>query len=402
MNAIVIGAGSESVFAINEAKDMGFNVIAFDENPRAEGLQEANFGYVVDIKKPGLIIRRLDSINILSSNSNIVLPVPIGRYLTSIGSINDYYRFVGIGFKGADYCTDKYKFHKLLSKNSLRNIDCILVKNGENKNKLNFPLKYPAVIKPRFSSGSRSVYIVERDEELKKIISNMSYDEDFLIENFKVGKEYGIDAAVIEGQFILILLREKLLTPFPYRQCVGYYTVPESDNDQVMFDRIREFMSDVVELMNLNNVLIHADIIYDNNSPFLIEISARPSGHYLHNIFIPLATGINIIREYLKFAVPELNQSYSFYPKSVKYMLIRYFDFGNCRVVFSPDKKKLLESYPLAAYEYNAGLQIMERVVDGSSIMNRGYFILEGHTRAELEKWSDAIFNQFLLERMDV
>jgi hypothetical protein len=395
-NAIVIGANSESIFAINEAKNMGFNVIAFDEDKNAKGLQVANSGYVIDIKKPELIIRQLTAI-IPPLSPNIVLPVPIGRYLTSIGSVNDYYHLSGVGFKVAHYCTDKYKFHKLLAENNLRNIDCILVKSGENR--LDFSLIYPVIVKPRFGSGSRSVYVVRTYEELReRFISNMPYGEDFLIEGFQSGKEYGLDAAVINGQFQLILLREKILTPFPYRQCIGYYTVMESDANYLMFDRIKNFMSNIISLMDMNNVLIHADIIYDNKHLFLIEISARPSGHNLHSLFTLLATGVNVIKEYLKFAVPELNQSYSFHPDNIKCMLIRYFDFENCKVISAPDKNKLLNSFPLIKYECSCNNKIMEQVIDSSVIMKRGYFILEGNTRKELEECSNAILNQFVLE----
>jgi hypothetical protein len=401
MKAVLIGASSESIFAINEAKNMGFNVIAFDENKNAEGLRIADSGYVVDIKKPELIISQLASSHILPQSPDIVLPVPIGRYLTSIGAVNDYYHLVGVGFDSANYCTDKYEFHKLLSRNGLRDIDCILVKYGEVNQ--NFPLSYPVIVKPRFGSGSRSVYVVRNYKELKRnFISHMPYREDFLIENFKYGKEYGLDAVVIEKQFILILLREKLLTPYPYRQCVGYYTVIESDENHSMFSSIRKYMFNVISLMKLNNVLLHADIIYDNNSPFLIEISARPSGHNLHNLFTPLATGINVIREYLKFAVPELNQSYLFCPKNTKCMLIRYFDFENCKIIAAPDKDELFKSFPLIAYEYNHKNGIMGQVVDGSAIMNRGYFILEGNSKNELEGYSKAILNKFVLEKTNV
>jgi predicted ATP-grasp superfamily ATP-dependent carboligase len=398
MNAILIGASSESIFSINEAKTLGFNVIAFDENPNAEGLRLADSSHIIDIKKPELIISKLASMHIAPQ---LVLPVPIGRYLTSIGSINDYYHLIGIGFEAANYCTDKYKFHRLLSKSGLRNIDCVLVKSGENN--LDFSLTYPIIVKPRLGSGSRSVYVVKNRDELKRnFISHMPYDEDFLIESFKPGKEYGLDAVVVQGQFILILLREKLLTSFPYRQCVGYYTVIESDDNHLMFDKIEKYMASVVKLMNLNNVLLHADIIYDNESPFLIEISARPSGHNLHNLFTPLSTGVNMIREYIKFSVPELNQTYSFFPKSIKCMLIRYFDFENCKVIATPNRNKLLESFPLVKYEYNCKKEIMEQIVDSSIIMNRGYFILEGQTREELEKYSNNILNQFVLEKINV
>lgn len=57
--ALVIGASSESVFAINEAKKAGLKVVAFDGNKDAIGLKLADVSYVVDIRDPKNIIEKL-------------------------------------------------------------------------------------------------------------------------------------------------------------------------------------------------------------------------------------------------------------------------------------------------------------------------------------------------------
>lgn len=48
--AIVIGASSESVYAIGIARKRGYHVIAFDGNPQAEGLSGADEAVVADIR----------------------------------------------------------------------------------------------------------------------------------------------------------------------------------------------------------------------------------------------------------------------------------------------------------------------------------------------------------------
>ena len=103
--ALVIGASSESVFAINEAKKAGLKVVAFDGNKDAIGLKLADVSYVVDIRDPK---------NIIENEPITILPVPIGRYLITTGSINDYYKLDGVSYKAADLCTDKLLFHKKL------------------------------------------------------------------------------------------------------------------------------------------------------------------------------------------------------------------------------------------------------------------------------------------------
>ena len=108
--ALVIGASSESVFAINEAKKAGLKVVAFDGNKDAIGLKLADVSYVVDIRDPKNIIEKLMG----EYEPIMILPVPIGRYLITTGSINDYYKLDGVSYKAADLCTDKLLFHKKL------------------------------------------------------------------------------------------------------------------------------------------------------------------------------------------------------------------------------------------------------------------------------------------------
>ncbi|RAZ49834.1 hypothetical protein [Campylobacter hyointestinalis] len=57
--ALVIGASSESVFAISEAKKAGLKVVAFDGDKDATGLKFADVSYVVDIRDPKNIIEKL-------------------------------------------------------------------------------------------------------------------------------------------------------------------------------------------------------------------------------------------------------------------------------------------------------------------------------------------------------
>lgn len=105
--ALIIGASNESIIAIRHAKALGLKVIAFDANSEAPGLKEADISYNIDIINPNNIIQTLSKENIAP---DIILPVPIGRYLITIGALNNYYKLDGFSFEMADICTDKLKF----------------------------------------------------------------------------------------------------------------------------------------------------------------------------------------------------------------------------------------------------------------------------------------------------
>ncbi|MBQ4284433.1 MAG: hypothetical protein IJB96_10970, partial [Lachnospira sp.] len=161
--ALVIGASSESRYAIETAKKRGYKVVAFDGNPDAPGLSWADKGIVTDIRDANNILEHFNSWDMPAPS--FVLPVPIGRYLTSTGSVNDALGLKGISHKAANLCTDKYEFHCTLADAGLRNGYCMLIPAGDSADILstdNIPL--PFILKPRFGSGSRGVYLVENVE----------------------------------------------------------------------------------------------------------------------------------------------------------------------------------------------------------------------------------------------
>lgn len=397
MRAAVIGASSESIYTIQKARELGLYVIALDGNPEAPGLKAADASFVVDIRDPEKVFEILDK-----NKPDVVLPVPIGRYLTTTGAVNDKYGLVGVSADAAEICTDKYEFHKVLNEKGLRNAELYLLPAGSDvpdASELNDI--YPVVVKPRFGSGSRGVEVFNTPAELEeRFLKNQPYDEDYCIESCVPGPEYGVDGVFTEGKFTLILLRGKKNTPPPYRECVGYYSVRRTDDNKEFYDRVEHLMQKVGEAIGFKDTLIHADIIKDsNNNPFIIETSARPSGHNLHNLFTPMASGVDEVTEFIKYAVPALEKSYSFEPQTAGNMVIRYFDFENVRVNKVPDEKELYKKYPLKAWQCNLKKgMFLGKVTNGASIMGRGYYVLEAATHFELDGYCDDIKSEFELE----
>lgn len=400
MRAAVIGASSESIYGINKAKELGFEVIALDGNPEAPGLIAADKSFVVDIRDPEKVKEILDE-----NRPDVIIPVPIGRYLTTTGVINDTYGLTGVSARASALCTDKYEFHRVLNEKGLRPCELYLVPTGETclyANELN--TMYPVVVKPRFGSGSRGVEIYNSPEELQAgFLNSLPFDEDYVIETCIPGPEFGLDGAFVDGKFNLILLRGKENTPPPYCECVGYYSITETTENKDFFEKLRVFMQKVGETLGFENNLIHADIIKDNNgNPFIIETSARPSGHNLHNLFTPMASGVDEVAEFLKLAVPALGKKPSFEVTASKAMMIRYFDFENVRVNSVPEGFDLSGRYPVVAWNCNINPgDFLGKVTNGASIMGRGYFCIEAATKDELDKIAREILKEFEIEGKD-
>lgn len=394
MYAVVIGASEEAVFAIKEAQSMGMKVVAFDGNKDAIGLKYADESFVVDIRKPENVYRILNNKKI-TKNELVIIPVPIGRFLITSGAVNERYNLCGVKEEACNICTDKFLFHQTLKKVNLRNIECYLLSQGHKPQ--NRPV-FPVVVKPRFGAGSRAVSKILDEPTWQEFVKNTPYSEDFIIEEAINGAEYGLDGMVINEILHVVLLRKKIITSPPVCQCVGYYSILENSSNKELIERIRKYIQLVVEKIGITDGIIHADIIDDGKTPFVIELSARPSGHNLHNLFTPKVTGINMIREFLEYAIKGeciFTRQEQVKKSDIPYM-IHFFDMGDCYIKKIPDISTLKCQYPLEEYECNLELGYLGKVVDGHSLMGRGYFILKGENETLLKRYSDEIINAYL------
>lgn len=387
--ALVIGASSESLYAINLAQESGLKVAAFDGDENAAGLKQADFSFVCDIRDPQNII------NLISKQGFkpvCVLPVPVGRCLRVGGVINDFYGLKGPSQKECDVCTDKLAFHSALNPENkretsglmepnLRGAECYLMNKASN---LPSDVDFPLVVKPRYGSGSKDVTVVLNASKYEKCAARLNLKSgEFLRESFIKGEEYGINAAVIEGEYIHVLARKKLLTPPPYRQSVGYVATPE-------IAAISERLKAVIKRLELKNCLMHADIILrENGEPFVIELAPRPSGHYLTSDFIEIATGVNLTREWLNFT---LNKPFKFEPKFLKSAMIRYFDFGYD--VLPPSFNEIKDQCGIVKFKCG-NLKNLGEVKDGASLMDRGYAIIIAESEEECLEKASALMSKF-------
>ncbi|MBQ8878076.1 MAG: ATP-grasp domain-containing protein, partial [Lachnospiraceae bacterium] len=323
-----------------------------------------------------------------------VLTVPIGRYLTTIGAVNDALGLPGISREMAVLCTDKYAFHQALNGRGLRDCRCYrvwadeenvcVISDGEKQygiaeleiiaaeGRIEEIVSFPAILKPRYGSGSRGIHFLNDGQQLLAALPEVA-GEEYVLEECALGDEYGVDGAVIDGKFYMVLLRKKENTPPPARQAVGYFSVQPTD---AFYQQVKEYLEQVVSCLGLEECLFHADLIRSEAGPFAIELSARPSGHNLHNLFTSLCTGVDMAEEYMKY---RLGQAYSFVPAKTRSMLIHYFDMEG-RISHVPEREEVMQAVGGSLIEWKCDISvgdILTPVSDGHSVMGRGFFVLE-------------------------
>jgi carbamoylphosphate synthase large subunit len=390
---VVIGASEDSIHTIKMAKKHNIYVVALDGNPKAKGFEYADKSVVVDISDKNKVYNEIKNIN-----PDFIIPIPIGRYLSTTGYINEKFNLKGIQYKATEYSTDKYLFHQKLNNAGLRQIGLNLLTRESDKKDID--AEYPIIIKPRYGSGSRDVFYINSSEELEQIWNDIELDkEDFVAEQAVQGEEYSVDGAVIDNELKITLLRKKIITSLPVRQPISSFSVVKDDDGKKLYKRVFNHIQKVTKALDYNNCLLNADLIINDDEVFVIEIAPRPSGHNLHNVFVPEATGIDIAEEYIKYL---LNKSYEFESDYIKFIQIRFFDFEDVVIKKIPELSMLNDKGKCNIIKWNCNIkenEYMNKVINGHSIMGRGFFIVEGENEEDLIRQSDWILSQFEMEK---
>lgn len=386
---VVIGASRDAVHTINKAKEQDVYVVALDGNPDAEGFKYADEALNVDISDVDKVCEAIEEIK-----PDFVIPIPIGRYLSTTGYVNEKFGLKGIKYKATELSTDKYLFHQRLHNDGLRDIELYLINSKSNIDEIHIP--YPAIMKPRFGSGSRDVFYITNDDELSEAYKKVSQlDEDFVLEQAAEGTEYSVDGAVIGGKLNITLLRKKVITPLPIRQPISSFSVVKSEANRQLLERVENKIDKVVKSLEYDDCLLNADLIINNDDVFVIEIAPRPSGHNLHNVFVPMSTGIDIAEEYLKFLQ---NKPYNFISENIRCIQIRFFDFDDVIIKRVPRLEELNKNKNVNIICWNCNINdgdYMGKVINGHSIMGRGFFIVESTDENKLIEQSEWILSQF-------
>jgi len=434
----VLGGGKRSLYIINKAHELGHQIILAES----------------DVSSPAYKLAD-ENINIAPSDTHEVIealknkPItfcfaePTSPYQVVAGAVNDAMSLKGVTSQTATYCYDKYTFHNRMRNKYLRPGHCYLL-NKENSVDLSY-LKFPIVLKPRFGHGCKNVYLINNEEELfntgktlwnnhddkdseekpddakatddtpykkedaeafkKRIKRYMQEcinvaekeslnDTDFIIEEAFEGAEYAIDGVVEGCNFEPIMVRKKIKNNGNIPVARGYITVVPQYELRLM-EIINEYMGKVVEALSLKYCMLHADIIISGRKAVAIEVDTYPAFGHIHEVYIPITTGINIYKEFLAY----MNRgSHYFRPQNTRSTMLHYFDMENCFVHRIPKIEELELPKGVKVKHFECNLKTLDYlgvVKDEADILKRGYYILEAPKLEFMEEAVKIITDSF-------
>ena len=388
---LVLAAGLLQLPVIKKAKEMGFYVIAADDDPEAPGMALADkaivSGGLMDEERMVAIAKEEQVDGVIHPCSEVAMNV--------MGRINDELHLSGISKEIAIRATNKHQMREAFEKYGAPSPKSILTKDAEDAwSVFCHEFDTNAILKPSRNSGSRGIAKVEKgimkDEfvNLYQRALDESRDHQVLIEQFIEGPEFSVEVIVWQGEPHVLAVTDKKTTEAPYFVELGH------NQPSVFPEAIQQKLKDGAisgcKALGLTNCAAHCELKIQNGEAYLMEIGARMGGDFISTELTHLSTGIDMVAATIDVVLgiePDLN------PKAKgQGVCIRYFTPKPGMLKGVEGMENLKRSFVYDAEIYH---QVGDKIPEVRSSLDRsGHVIVTGETAEIAIGLADNLINQ--------
>lgn len=301
----MLGASMQQIPAIKKAKEMGFYVITCDYLPDNPGHQYADESYDVSTTD-------LDGVLELAQNTHID---GIVAYASDPAAPTTAYVAEKLGLPGNPYesvqiLTQKDLFRTFLKEHGFNAPKaCGFTTYKEAKNQIdNF--KFPVMVKPVDSSGSKGVVKIFLKDELEAAVQEaLSYSrvKRFIIEEFIEKKGYQVsgDGFSVNGKLVFTSYGNELYSNNGTRDYVALGEFWPSLLTKEQKNKVDNELQKLITVLEMKTGAYNIEVILDkDDNVFILELGPRNGGSYIPQL-IQYATGVDLIEYTIKAAVGE-------------------------------------------------------------------------------------------------
>lgn len=162
-------------------------------------------------------------------------------------------------------------------------------------------IKYPCLLKPRGEASATGITKVHSAQELWDRVHTLGEKrKDYLVEQFKPGDVYHVDAISVDGRIVFSQVSRYLNTPFEVAHGGGIFrsvSVPYHDGEAVQLRRMTE---QVMHAFQMQYSASHTEFIKTEEGNFVfLETASRVGGAHLAEM-VEAATGVSLWAEWAK------------------------------------------------------------------------------------------------------
>lgn len=293
---LVLAAGILQIPVIKKAREMGYYVIAADDDHKAPGMALADKaivpGGLTDEEKMVAIAKEEQVDGVIHPCSEVAMNV--------MGRINDELGLCGISKEIAIRATNKHLMRETFERYGAPNPKSILTKDEEDAWQV-FCEEFDtnAILKPSRNSGSRGIAKVEKGISKEAFVSlyrralEESRDHQVLIEQFIEGPEFSVEVIVWQGEPHVLAVTDKKTTEAPYFVELGH-NQPSVYPIEIQ-EKLKAGAIAGCKALGLTYCAAHCELKVQNGEAYLMEIGARMGGDFISTELTHLSSGIDMV-----------------------------------------------------------------------------------------------------------
>ncbi len=292
---LMLGGSMQQIPAIKKAVEMGLYVITCDYLPDNPGHKYANEYYNVSTTDKEAVLKiakkcGIDAVLAYASDP----AAPTAAYVSEKMGLN------GNPYKSVELLTQKDLFRNFLAENGFNTpIACGYSDYGKALSDIE-RFKFPVMVKPVDSSGSKGVVKIYEKSQLKKAVDEaLSYSRSgrFIVEEFIEKKGYQVsgDGFSVNGKLVFTSYGNELYSGKGTREYVALGEFWPSLLIPDMKKKVDDELQRLITALKMQTSAYNIEVIIDKNDDvYILELGPRNGGSYIPQL-IQYATGVDMV-----------------------------------------------------------------------------------------------------------
>lgn len=302
---LLLGGSQLQVLSVKTAKRMGYYTIVCDYNPNNPGRQFADEYHCVSTTDKEAVLRlarelKVDGIVCYASDP----AAPIAAY------VSEHMGLSTSPLESVEVLAYKDKFREFLAKNNFNVPKAKGYAYEELENMLSevHNFKFPVIVKPVDSSGSRGVKRIDFPDQLRSAVDEamiFSRCKRFIVEEYVDGYQIEGDGFTVDGKLVFWCFANVYFDESsPNPNALAGQSWPCNASPRLQ-EKIHEEIQRALTLLGMKTQAYNFEVRIDKDeNVYLIEIGPRNGGNNIPQI-TKYATGVDMVEYTIKAAIGE-------------------------------------------------------------------------------------------------
>ncbi len=221
--------------------------------------------------------------------------------------LREHFRIGGMGQTTARYFRDKLAMRMKAQESGIQIPAFSPLFNDQQIHHFTTEVASPWVVKPRAEASATGITKIHSAEELWKHLEKLGENRhNYLIEQFKPGEVYHVDALSRNGKVIFSRASQYLNTPFEVAHGGGIFRSHTIEYGSKADQKLLELNEKVMQAFGMQYSASHTEFIRSNETGefYFLETSSRVGGAHLAEM-VEFSSGINLWAEWAKIEIAQ-------------------------------------------------------------------------------------------------